>query len=149
MSNSDTVRVRFAPSPTGFFHVGGARTALFNWLFARQRGGQVILRIEDTDRTRYEPDALPDLLSSLRWLGLNWDEGPEVGGAYGPYFQSDRLPLYHQYAQALVDCGAAYRCYCTPQRLATLREEQKSAGQAPGYDRHCRHLTKAQIAAVL
>jgi len=147
MSNSDTVRVRFAPSPTGFFHVGGARTALFNWLFARQRGGQVILRIEDTDRTRYEPDALPDLLSSLRWLGLNWDEGPEVGGAYGPYFQSDRLPLYHQYAQALVDCGAAYRCYCTPQRLATLREEQKSAGQAPGYDRHCRHLTKAQIAA--
>ena len=140
------VRVRFAPSPTGYFHVGGARTALFNWLFARQHGGQVILRIEDTDRTRYEAESLPDLLDSLRWLGLNWDEGPEVGGAYGPYFQSDRLPLYHQYAQELIDKGAAYRCYCTPERLTALREEQKTAGAALGYDRHCRNLTQAQIA---
>ena len=141
-----TVRVRFAPSPTGYFHVGGARTALYNWLFARHHGGRFILRIEDTDRTRYQPDALPDLLEGLRWLGLCWDEGPEIGGEYGPYYQSDRVEIYRQYAEQLVREGKAYRCYCSPERLARLREEQRAKGIPPGYDRHCRYLTREQIA---
>jgi len=143
---SSMVRVRYAPSPTGYFHVGGARTALYDWLFARHHGGKFILRIEDTDRTRYEPEALPDLLDSLRWLGLSWDEGPEVGGDYGPYFQSDRVALYHEYARQLLNNGLAYRCYCSPERLERLREEQRAAKAPPGYDRHCRHLTQKQIA---
>jgi len=140
------VRVRFAPSPAGGFHVGGARTALYDWLFARHHGGKFILRIEDTDRTRYDPRAIPDLLDSLHWLGLQWDEGPDVGGDYGPYYQSDRIHLYQQYAEQLVRDGAAYRCYCSPQRLEQLREQQRAAKQIPGYDRHCRHLTREQIA---
>lgn len=139
------VRVRFAPSPTGFFHVGGARTALYNWLFARHHGGRFILRIEDTDRTRYEPEALPDLLEGLRWLGLCWDEGPEVGGNHGPYYQSDRVHLYREYAEQLVEDGRAYRCYCTPERLSAMREEQRARGLS-GYDRRCRYLTRDQIA---
>jgi glutamyl-tRNA synthetase len=141
-----TVRVRFAPSPTGYFHLGSARTALYDWLFARHTGGQFVLRIEDTDRTRYDPAALPDLIASMRWLGLCWDEGPEVGGDYGPYYQSDRIALYHEYMDKLLAQGSAYRCYCSPERLAHLREQQRQAGQTPGYDRHCRHLTQAQIA---
>jgi len=140
------VRVRYAPSPTGFFHVGGARTALHTWLFARHHGGRFILRIEDTDRTRYSPESLPDLLEGLRWLGLWWDEGPEIGGEYGPYYQSDRVHLYQQYAQRLLDEGLAYRCYCTRERLAALRKQQHGNGQSVGYDRHCRHLTQKQIA---
>lgn len=140
------VRVRYAPSPTGSFHVGGARTALYNWLYARHMGGSFILRIEDTDRTRYRPDALADLLDGLRWLGLDWDEGPEVGGRFGPYIQSERLPLYQEYANQLVAKGAAYPCYCPPERLAALREEQRKRGEAPGYDRACRELTQRQIA---
>jgi glutamyl-tRNA synthetase len=143
---STAVRVRFAPSPTGYFHVGGARTALYDWLFARHLGGKFILRIEDTDRTRYEPQALPDLLESLRWLGLFWDEGPEVGGDYGPYFQSDRVQLYQHYAEQLVEEGLAYRCYCSPERLEQVREQQRAAKLPPGYDRHCRHLTGKQVA---
>ena len=146
MMTADTVRVRFAPSPTGYFHVGGARTALYNWLFARHHGGKFILRIEDTDRGRYTPDALPDLLDGLRWLGLFWDEGPEVGGDYGPYYQSDRVGLYQEYAERLIQDGRAYHCYCTPERLAALREEQRRAGASVGYDRHCRHLTQKQTA---
>ena len=142
---TDSVRVRFAPSPTGYLHVGGARTALYNWLFARHHGGQFILRIEDTDRTRYVPDALPDLLEGLRWLGLCWDEGPEVGGDHGPYYQSDRLALYQEYAERLISEGLAYRCYCSPQRLETMREEQRARGQS-GYDRRCRTLTREEIA---
>lgn len=142
----DTVRVRFAPSPTGHLHVGGARTALYNWLFARQHGGRFVLRIEDTDRSRYQPDALSDLVDGLRWLGLCWDEGPEVGGDYGPYYQSDRLDLYRRYAGQLVAGGRAYRCYCSPQRLAAMREQQRAAKALPGYDRHCRHLTPKQNA---
>ncbi|MGQ9851073.1 MAG: glutamate--tRNA ligase [Aggregatilineaceae bacterium] len=137
----DSVRVRFAPSPTGPFHIGGARTALFNWLFARHHGGKFILRIEDTDRKRYDPDALRLLLDGLRWLGLDWDEGPEVGGPYGPYFQSERLHLYQHWAEWLVEQGHAYRCYCREERLEALRQQQLAAKQDPGYDRHCRYLT--------
>ncbi|GAB4424764.1 MAG: glutamate--tRNA ligase [Anaerolineae bacterium] len=139
--NTVPVRVRFAPSPTGPFHIGGARTALFNWLFARHHGGKFILRIEDTDRKRYDPDALRLLLDGLRWLGLDWDEGPEVGGPYGPYFQSERLHLYQYWAEWLVEQGHAYRCYCSEERLEALRQQQLAAKQDPGYDRHCRTLT--------
>ncbi len=144
---TNTVRVRFAPSPTGYLHVGGARTALFNWLFARRHNGVFILRIEDTDRTRYQPEALEDIMESLRWLGLEWDEGPEVGGDYGPYFQSQRLDIYQKYAQQLVDSGHAYRCYCSPERLALMREEQRRRGEPNlGYDRRCRYLTAKERA---
>ncbi len=146
MSHS-SVRVRFAPSPTGFLHIGGARTALFNWLFARHHGGTFILRVEDTDRTRYRADAMEDIMASLRWLKLDWDEGPEVGGDYGPYFQSERLPIYQEYARQLVRQGHAYPCYCSEERLQALREEQrKNKEPAVGYDRHCRYLTQAQRA---
>ena len=140
------VRVRIAPSPTGYFHVGSARTALFNWLFARKHGGRFIVRVEDTDRSRYNPEAVSDLAASLRWLGLDWDEGPEVGGDYGPYVQSERQSLYQRYADWLLQEGHAYPCYCSPERLAAVREEQRKAKQDVGYDRHCRGLTAAQRA---
>jgi glutamyl-tRNA synthetase len=140
MSQSD-VRVRFAPSPTGYLHIGGARTALYNWLFARHCGGTFILRIEDTDRNRYVPDALDDIMASLRWMGIDWDEGPEAGGEYGSYFQSERLDLYQKYAGQLVDEGKAYRCYCTSERLEQLRKEQETGKQWVGYDRHCLNMT--------
>jgi glutamyl-tRNA synthetase len=140
------VRVRIAPSPTGYFHVGSARTALFNWLFARHNEGKFIVRVEDTDQTRYSPEAVPDLVDSLRWLGLDWDEGPEVGGDLGPYFQSKRLDLYWRYANALLAQGDAYKCYCSPERLAAMREEQRASKQDVGYDRHCRFLTAEQQA---
>ncbi len=146
MSNKP-VRVRFAPSPTGFLHVGGARTALFNWLFARHHDGVFILRIEDTDRTRYQPEALEDIMEGLRWLGLGWDEGPEVGGDYAPYFQSQRLDIYQEYARKHVESGHAYYCYCSPERLALMREEQRRRGDPNvGYDRHCRYLTARERA---
>lgn len=141
------VRVRFAPSPTGPFHIGGARTALFNWLFARHHGGSFILRIEDTDQKRYDPRALAGLLEGLRWLGLDWDEGPEIGGDYGPYFQTQRADLYRHWGRWLVEQGHAYHCYCSPQRLAHMRQEQRAQGRLLGYDRRCRHLTAAQRAA--
>jgi glutamyl-tRNA synthetase len=144
---TNTVRVRFAPSPTGYLHVGGARTALFNWLFARKHNGAFILRIEDTDRKRYEPEAVGNILESLRWLGLEWDEGPEVGGDYGPYYQSQRLDIYQEYARKLVESGHAYYCYCSPERLAQVREEQRRKGEPDlGYDRHCRYLTAKERA---
>ncbi|NLE75602.1 MAG: glutamate--tRNA ligase, partial [Chloroflexi bacterium] len=142
----EKVRVRFAPSPTGFFHVGGLRSALFNYLFARHHGGTFILRIEDTDRARFHPEALADLFTSLRWVGLEWDEGPEAGGDRGPYFQSQRLEIYHRYVQQLVDAGRAYPCYCSKERLAALREEQMRRKEPVGYDRACRTLTAAQRA---
>ncbi|MCD6097962.1 glutamate--tRNA ligase [bacterium] len=135
-----TVRVRFAPSPTGKPHVGNIRTAIFNWLYARHHGGKFILRIEDTDRERYSPDALKNLLETLRWLKLDWDEGPEVGGEYGPYFQSERLDIYHRYAQELVDNGYAYYCTCSKERLDRIRKEAEAKGLPPRYDRHCREL---------
>lgn len=142
MSDTPTspVRVRFAPSPTGYLHIGGARTALFNWLFARKHGGAFILRIEDTDQTRYVPDAEADIMDSLRWLGLQWDEGPDIGGKYGPYRQSERSDLYREWAEWLVEHGYAYRCNCTPERLDKVREQQRQNGERPGYDRHCRDL---------
>ena len=110
------VRVRFAPSPTGRLHVGGARTALFNWLYARHHGGTFVLRIEDTDQSRYVPGAVEGLLEALTWLGLRPDEGPEMGGAHGPYVQSQRLPLYRAQADRLIAAGHAYECYCSAEQ---------------------------------
>ena len=139
---STQVRVRLAPSPTGYLHVGGARTALFNWLYARANGGTFILRIEDTDRSRYQEGAVAEIFESLKWLGLDWDEGPEAEGDYGPYFQSERTDLYKRYAQQLLEHGHAYRCFCPPERLQKLREEQEKAKKPniSGYDRRCRSL---------
>jgi len=145
MSNV-SVRVRYAPSPTGDFHVGGARTALFNYLFARHHGGRFILRIEDTDRKRYNPQALEWLLNGLRYLGLDWDEGPEVGGPYGPYVQTERLELYRTACEELLRRGAAYRCFCTPERLEVVSKAQQEKGLNPGYDRHCRDLDPEEAA---
>jgi len=138
------VRTRFAPSPTGYPHVGNIRTALFAWLFARHHGGSFIVRIEDTDVTRRVEGAVKAILDSLRWLGLDWDEGPEVGGNYGPYFQSQRLDKYHEIAQQLISRGDAYYCYCSPQRLEEMRTEQVRRKQPPGYDRHCRELSQEE-----
>jgi glutamyl-tRNA synthetase len=143
---STPVRVRYAPSPTGDFHVGGARTALFNYLFARHHGGSFILRIEDTDQKRFNPEALGWLQRGLRYLGLDWDEGPGVGGAYGPYTQTERLDLYRRYCAQLLDGGFAYRCFCTPERLETASKAQQAKGLNPGYDRFCRNLDPAESA---
>ncbi len=135
------VRVRYAPSPTGYPHVGNIRTALFNWLFARHHKGSFIVRIEDTDAARKVEGAVEVILNGLRWLGMDWDEGPEVGGNYGPYFQSERLKIYQAAAKRLVEQGDSYYCYCTPQRLEEMRAEQIRLKQPPGYDRHCRELS--------
>ena len=133
-------RVRFAPSPTGYLHVGGARTAIFNWLFAKHIGGDFLLRIEDTDQARYDEKAFHDLIADLKWLGLDWDEGPEVGGPHAPYFQSQRLSLYHEHAQILIQGGHAYPCFCTSERMDMLREQQKLNKLPTGYDRLCRSI---------
>jgi len=140
------VRVRFAPSPTGYPHVGNIRTALFNWLFARRYGGKFIVRIEDTDVTRKVEGAEKGILDSLRWLELDWDEGPDVGGDYGPYYQSQRLKMYKDAAEKLIAQGDAYYCYCSPERLDAMRSEQVKRKQPPGYDRHCRELTPEERA---
>jgi glutamyl-tRNA synthetase len=156
-----TVRVRFAPSPTGKLHVGSVRTVVFNWLFARQKGGQIILRIEDTDRARYEPETIVAITEGLRWMGLDWDEGPSleelqrsgvqnakayaVGGPYGPYIQSERLELYGQAVEELLDRGLAYRCNCSPERLERVRAEQRARKQMVMYDRHCRELSEGAV----
>jgi glutamyl-tRNA synthetase len=138
------IRVRFAPSPTGLPHVGGIRTAMFNWLLARHTGGQFILRIEDTDVTRRVEGAVEYIMEGLKWLGLDWDEGPDVGGDYGPYYQSQRLHLYREAAERLLSQGDAYYCYCSPERLDEMRRAQMARKQPPGYDRHCRELTEAE-----
>jgi glutamyl-tRNA synthetase len=130
-------RVRFAPSPTGYLHVGGARTALFNWLYARHHGGTFVLRIEDTDVERSSADMVAGILDGLRWLGLDWDEGPEAGGAHGPYVQSARLDRYRQAAARLVADGHAYPCYCSPERLRQERAAAEGRGEAWQYDRAC------------
>lgn len=138
------VRTRFAPSPTGFLHIGGLRTALFAYLFARHNHGTFILRIEDTDRTRFVEGALEDIVGSLRWIGIEWEEGPDIGGPFGPYLQSERLSLYKTYAQKLLERDAAYKCYCTPERLGAVRKEREKQGLDTGYDRHCRNLPEKQ-----
>ncbi len=140
----ENVRTRFAPSPTGFLHIGGLRTALFSYLFARHHNGTFILRIEDTDRTRFVSDALEDIVRSLKWLGIEWDEGPDIDGPFSPYMQSERAELYRTYADKLIHSGFAYRCYCTPERLAAVRKEREKMGLDTGYDRHCRNLTEEQ-----
>ena len=148
MTDSPTpARTRFAPSPTGFLHLGGLRTALFGWLYARHTGGQFILRIEDTDQKRFDPESLDNLMAGLRWMGLDWDEGPDIGGPYGPYVQSERKELYQQYAQQLIDEGYAYRCYATAEELTQMRADQEARGVSPGYDRRHRYLTDEECAA--
>jgi glutamyl-tRNA synthetase len=141
------IRVRFAPSPTGYLHVGGARTALFNWLFARRLGGTLVLRIEDTDVERSSQDMVEGILDGLRWLGLDWDEGPIIGGPYGPYFQSERLDRHRAMADRLVAQGSAYYCYCTPAALAAKRDAAEAAGGGWRYDRTCCALTPDDIAS--
>jgi len=138
----DRVRTRIAPSPTGDPHVGTAYVALFNYAFARQNEGSFILRIEDTDRGRSNVESEAMILEALSWLGLEWDEGPDVGGPHGPYRQSERTEIYREHVDRLVDSGAAYPCFCTRERLETLRAEQKAAKQQFGYDRHCRGLDR-------
>lgn len=145
---SSDVRVRFCPSPTGNPHVGMVRTALFNWAFARHHGGTFVFRIEDTDAERDSEDSYLALLDSLRWLGLDWDEGPEVGGPYAPYRQSERLDIYADVVRQLLDAGLAYPCYCTPAELEERREQARKEGRTPGYDGHCRDLTADQRAAL-
>lgn len=149
MSNREIVRTRIAPSPTGLPHIGNFRTIVFNWLFARHHGGKFVVRIEDTDVARRVEGAVEAILDGLRWLGLDWDEGPEVGGPHAPYLQSQRLPIYQEHADRLVRQGDAYHCFCTPERLAAMREEQQRRKQPPGYDRLCRTLSREEIDARL
>jgi glutamyl-tRNA synthetase len=139
-------RVRFAPSPTGYLHVGGARTALFNWLYARREGGTFILRIEDTDVERSSWDMVAGILDGMHWLGLDWDEGPDVGGPHAPYFQSQRLDRYRAMAEQLIAKGHAYACYCSPERLRAEREKAEARGEAWQYDRACLALSPDQVA---
>jgi glutamyl-tRNA synthetase len=142
-------RVRFAPSPTGFLHIGGLRTALYDYLFAKHNNGKFILRIEDTDRSRLIPGAVENLISSLHNLGIDFDEGPGIGGEFSPYVQSERLDLYHQEAGRLLKSGHAYRCFCSPETLTAMREEQQSKGEFVKYDRRCLHLTPSEVDARL
>src|SRR4029453_8897404 len=137
---SETVRTRFAPSPTGFLHVGTARTALYSYLFARRHGGVFLLRIEDTDTERNVADSAAGIVDGLRWLGLDWDEGYLKGGPHGPYVQTERLDRYHAAVNALVAHGDAYLCYCTTEELEQRRRAAEAHGLPPGYDGHCRHL---------
>jgi glutamyl-tRNA synthetase len=140
------VKVRFAPSPTGDLHVGNIRTALFDWAYARHTGGTFLFRIEDTDTTRVTDEYIQAAIDTLKWLGLNWDEGPEVGGDNGPYLQSQRLGIYAEWAQKFLDQKDAYHCYCSAEELEAVREAQRAANVAPGYNGHCRDLTADQIA---
>ena len=141
------VRTRIAPSPTGDPHVGTAYVALFNYALARQSGGQFILRIEDTDRQRSNTVSEQMIFDALRWLGLHWDEGPDVGGDRGPYRQSERLEFYREHVEQLIEGGSAYPCFCTKERLDALRAEQRAAKQDLGYDRHCRSIRPDEAAA--
>jgi len=141
MADNRGVRCRIAPAPTGYLHVGNARTALYNWLFARHHGGAFVLRIEDTDRKRSTEEAIGVVVESLRWLGLDWDEGPEVGGPFGPYRQTERLELYRETAERFLKGGQAYICYCTPEELEDRRRAALKRGETPGYDGRCRNLT--------
>src|SRR5438876_6403899 len=140
------MRVRFAPSPSGHLHVGNARTALFNWLFARGASGTFILRIEDTDVERSTRESEATILRDLHWLGLDWDEGPDIGGAHGPYRQSERLHLYQSYATELLNTDAAYHCFCSTAQLEAERQEALAAGRPARYAGTCRRLSKEQAA---
>jgi glutamyl-tRNA synthetase len=142
---ANNVRVRFAPSPTGDLHVGNIRTALFDWAFARHTGGTFIFRIEDTDKERVTDEYIQRAIDTLKWLGLTWDEGPEVGGPNGPYLQSERLHIYKEWADKFLANGAAYHCYCSAEELEAERERQRAANVAPGYGGTCRNLTTAEI----
>ncbi len=143
---STQVRVRFAPSPTGYLHVGGLRTALYNYLVARSSGGKLVLRIEDTDQSRKVEGAMENLIQTLKWAGIEYDEGPGVGGEAAPYIQSERLGIYHEQARRLIGMGHAYYCFCTPERLEELRKRQVAEKLNPGYDRHCRNLPQEEVA---
>ena len=143
MTTDSQVRVRFAPSPTGYLHIGGARTALFNWLFAKHHNGTFILRIDDTDEQRSTEASMQEIYGSLKWLGLNWDEGAIVGGEHGPYVQSERGKIYQKYTQQMVENGSAYHCYCTPAELAEIRETAQAENRSPHYNRRCLNLTSA------
>jgi glutamyl-tRNA synthetase len=140
-----TVRTRIAPSPTGDPHVGTAYMALFNWVFARSQGGEFILRIEDTDVARSTPESEQMILDSLKWLNIDWDEGPDVGGPHGPYRQSARKHIYQEHAQQLVQGGHAFHCFCTPERLEEMRAAQRAAGENPRYDGHCLDLDMEDV----
>lgn len=140
------MRVRFAPSPTGPFHIGGARSALFNWLLAKRMGGKFVLRIEDTDRKRSTPESEENIKAALKWLGITWDEGADVGGPYGPYHQMERLDIYKKYTDQLLKEGKAYYCYCTPEELEEERQALLKDGKMPRYMGKCRHLTEEQKA---
>jgi len=142
---NETPRVRFAPSPTGYLHVGGLRTALYNYLFAKHNNGTFILRIEDTDRTRLVEGAVENLIDTLKWAGLEYDEGPFVGGNYGPYIQSERLDIYKKYVDELIKSGKAYYCFCSSERLEKIREEQQQQKLQPKYDKHCLKLSEVEI----
>ena len=142
---SDNVRVRFAPSPTGYLHVGGLRTALYNYLFAKKNNGKFILRIEDTDRNRYVEGAAENLISTLNWVGLDYDEGPAKEGNCGPYYQSQRLNIYKEYSQKLINNKNAYYCFCSSERLTEIREQQQKQGLQPKYDKHCLNLSQEEI----
>ena len=144
-----TVRTRFAPSPTGFMHLGGLRTALYNWLYARKTGGKFILRIEDTDQARFVEGATQVIYDTLKGCGIDWDEGPDVGGPCGPYVQSDRRDLYLPYAQQLVESGHAYYCFCTKEELDERRAAAEARGETFKYDKHCLHLSKEEVQAKL
>lgn len=145
--SSPIVRVRIAPSPTGDPHVGTAYIALFNYVFAKKKGGQFVLRIEDTDQVRSTRESEEAILRALRWVGLTWDEGPDIGGPYGPYRQSERTTLYQEQARHLLHTGKAYPCFCTAERLEILRQSQRTSGQPPGYDRLCRFLSSEEAMA--
>ncbi|MCX7916966.1 MAG: glutamate--tRNA ligase, partial [bacterium] len=139
------VRVRFAPSPTGFLHIGNARTALFNYLFARKNKGKFILRIEDTDKERSRKEYEEAIIEDLKWLGIEWDEGPDIGGEFGPYRQSERINIYKGFAAKLLKEGIVYKCFCTKEELEKMREIAQQKGLPPGYDGRCKDLTKEKI----
>ncbi len=143
---SSNFRVRFAPSPTGEPHVGNIRTAIFDWLLAQQRGGEFIVRVEDTDRARAVDGAVEVIMEALKWLGLEWDEGPDIGGKYAPYKQSERLELYTKHAEELIEAGFAYRCFCSEERLDQVRKTRSKQENASGYDKRCRNLTDEERA---
>ena len=142
--NNQAIRLRFAPSPTGFLHIGNLRTALFGYLIAKSQGGKFILRIEDTDEKREVEGAVKSLLDILTWVGIGFDEGPEIGGDFGPYIQTERLEIYKKYSAQLLEEGKAYRCFCSAERLEEMRNKQTEAKLPPRYDRACRDLSSEE-----